>query len=732
MSTGTIDSDAPNLSLTPPPLPVHVYSYVPGDPEPFTLIPRLHCVRIDNKEGREPPNAQFIYEQDDSNPDQDDDIPTQFEDYWPGSAKKFDYLVRTGDRIVVLATVDHKESEEQGYEDVTRVLFDGYMQIPQTDVDRSSQSSTFMAVGVAIRAWDKPIQKILMQDADQPETGEVHEIDAACRFNPDGKPNCCTTPYQDDQYGDQEFYVFMDQNFTRDADKIGPWTIDRAVISLLAQHNGKDSLIDNPDFDVLEALLRNRRPIDGISFFDPSDSLTYVESPIALRDLDVTGESWPDAVERILAYGGFGMRFVCEDDENGEPWNYLEVYRKDFDGPTEPKELNLPRTGSQTTDVVDVSSINLSHDFHGVANEIHIETKLMRIETAVVLAPGFEIFATDSTPEHKKRYLKSEIEKTGDYHDSYRLYIADECGDGHWLMDDVTWSVDPLDLSKLFPNDQKGNRTYSRRYRPGSAELFSLNQNGTAIKSQLAFSRDYSGEAPSVWDGSGTWQTVNGGFQILKDRLGIWISVSDPASWSIGDAADSATAQEPTKVLDAVTCQAFSATGATPSNQRSKKLYFRLTTTIETDRDIDVVAEKRLASPVGHVIRRLIDCKDHFTRQAVAPSSPHYDGDGEENTYVIDQESEAKAHAYQLRSVQEFPLVAGSFVIPYISFAYDIGDRIAKINGRAVGLESNVGRNNGESPFYPFIVAKTYQFNPDIQSTTLQISDRRMEPQRVR
>jgi hypothetical protein len=58
-----------------------------------------------------------------------------------------------------------------------------------------------------------------------------------------------------------------------------------------------------------------------------------------------------------------------------------------------------------------------------------------------------------------------------------------------------------------------------------------------------------------------------------------------------------------------------------------------------------------------------------------------------------------------------------------------IGDRISQINGRDVWLYVNAGIEQGEAPSYPSVVGLTWDFQEAKQSTTLQLADRRLEPQ---
>ncbi len=71
-----------------------------------------------------------------------------------------------------------------------------------------------------------------------------------------------------------------------------------------------------------------------------------------------------------------------------------------------------------------------------------------------------------------------------------------------------------------------------------------------------------------------------------------------------------------------------------------------------------------------------------------------------------------------------------TFVIPYITFAYSVGDRIDSILGRNVSLQNNIGKANKEAASYSYIVGVNWSFG-DEQRTTLQLSDRRMEVQPI-
>ena len=116
-------------------------------------------------------------------------------------------------------------------------------------------------------------------------------------------------------------------------------------------------------------------------------------------------------VGELLGFHGFGMRWVCEDDEYGQPYNYLQIYRKDAAGPTSPKQLCLPESGTTLTSAaVNVARLHAAMDFQSVANEIVVETRPSRYEVSVVLAPGFQPGTTDGAAANRVQFRKSFID----------------------------------------------------------------------------------------------------------------------------------------------------------------------------------------------------------------------------------------------------------------------------------------------------------------------------------
>ena len=89
-------------AITTNALPIVVALYEPRRRRPsrYTILPNVYCLRIDYREGPEPPVARFQYLMDDALAAALD-WPSQFEQLWPIDAQG-DYVVLNDDRLVVL------------------------------------------------------------------------------------------------------------------------------------------------------------------------------------------------------------------------------------------------------------------------------------------------------------------------------------------------------------------------------------------------------------------------------------------------------------------------------------------------------------------------------------------------------------------------------------------------------------------------------------------------------
>lgn len=705
---GTFTLDDNGVVLTYPATPVAVCGFDPSqadDEDRYRLLPNIVCDRIERPIGAQPSTARFHYLLDNSGiyPD----WPSQFEEIWPQTARSGPYVVVTDDRIAVIAWTPKGER---------RMLFDGYAQIPQVNFDGGRQNVSFVATGVEIRAWDVPIGGRVQRDSDDPNDGPEVQTDLPVRFNPsDGKggilPNCTPDDHDVDEDDNTISYpVFVEEHLERSPDPRTVWTVEKAARYILRTQNADERYILNPSMRDLTNLLQARVPNPPDGVINPDDPSTYTVKDMPIRDMDISNQAWPEALESLLQSIGFGFYFgtprVVEGDH---PTTTLYVFRIDSDKRT-PKTMLLDEYGS-TIDPQrnDVASLALARDVNHVVNAFSVETPVKRWEVSIVLAPGFTPAAGDADPSQWKQFFNAQIkDATATVARKYRWYVADECADGHWNGSSFVTNV-ALDLSPLFPDDNQGNPTYVRRYRPGSHKLLTLDEQKRPRKAMLHYSQDYAGAYPAVWNNTGTWKPIASGWTLLEHRLGIQVTIGNPQQWHTG------TNQEQ---INGITWQAAWTSG--------KRFWLLLTTVIDDDIMLPSVVPKRIASPTRFERRRRVDARDHYQYQAVY--YPSWNNKTSNDDIVIRNDTEkALTLARQYRSAHEMPALSGTVTIPYITNYYGLGDKIAYIEGRDVTLKANAASDKGEARRFPTIVKVAWDFTGTRQSTSLHLTDLRAE-----
>lgn len=584
--------------------------------------------------------------------------------------------------------------------------------------------------------------------------------------NPVNLPSYNASIDANDDQGDEDS---GDANGTPGAPVL--WDLSRAARTILALYNWPSlnpsdggSFVKNPLFDNLESLLQNRQPLRGADTYDPNDPSTYTTDDNTLRDLETTNKAWPVVLSSMLEHYGFAMRWTTASDSDGNPSDEIIIYRKDAGTTIAPKLVYLPDPGTIVGAVTNVQAFHGGYDFHGVANSIHLDTHPKRYEVSFILAPGFTPTAGDGAPANKTQFLKSNLDLASTtIRDKYRVWLIDELGEGHYEFDAVppSWvSETPFNqesLAVLFPPDKNGDPTFVNRRRKPVGTLLSKDLLGKPYKAQLAVSRNYGfflkqqnsdARSPDIYNKpvflpTVTWQVIaDNTWNLLPDRIGIRIIADDVETWPIGTPKTGlgplgnpwpaigklrgiSAMSDPTPFVP------WDGSGATPAYS-TEPYWLRLTCVIEGDRDLHIVAKRRNASPLKDVVRRRIDCRDHFGYDVVTIYSAFNDPGGIVSppapVTTRDDTIEATAFARQMQAAHEMPSLSASIMIPGIVNYIQVGDRVSRISGRDVTLQTNAANEAGEATTFPYVVALTWDFTGERQSTSLQLSDRRNEP----
>src|ERR1019366_2099867 len=248
MPTGSFDLNPVPADVANAALPISVCLYdETNSGNPYTTLPNVFCLRVDFREGPEPPVARFQYLM--------DDLlqsalgwPSQFQQLWPIDAQG-NYVAVTDDRLVVL-TADPNGNPI--------VLFDGFAQVPQVDLSAQRQEVTFVAIGVAIRLWDRQIETRTQRDASIPATVDGTAdvvVGLPCRWNPadtavgdrGGYVGNCVANEQYTNFDDVEYPVFLDPLVNeRGETDASYWYVSDAVAYLIAVEPSPTDAAGNP------------------------------------------------------------------------------------------------------------------------------------------------------------------------------------------------------------------------------------------------------------------------------------------------------------------------------------------------------------------------------------------------------------------------------------------------------------------------------------------------------
>lgn len=660
---------------------VAVYRY-DGSSSLFEL-PNVECLGIVKREGTDPGSASFRYNLASGL----DGAPVSMETAL-GTDFSGTYVVNAGDRLVVQA------ARPDG---VAECLFDGIAIDFGMGLDPEMEEVMIGAVGIAFHAWDDVIPGALMRGAGSPQTIDDVKTDVPAQFNPGGLPNCVLDGYMAGSLSggnDYRYPTFFDAAVVGNPDRRTKWTLPKACRYILFNANASQQYINNPDGRDLDSLLVS--PNEGANPF----------SPINCPDTPITGRDWPTTVNQLVSEYGFGTAFDLATDDSGLPVTSFRIFgltKGDI------KSLYLAARGTSFDPTLfNVSGAGLRRDLSDVVNQWTVKGALSRYEASFVLAPGSPMNSTDSSDANIPGFgTDNDLFKTTNQ-DLYRLYIFDEACEGRYAVgtNSRVTDITPVSLDKLF-----GKYAYVRRRRKPIGTLISVGPNNRPYEARLSISTDYEGTSPGLWDGSGTWQPITSTtWTLLQDRIGIYITDQNPEKWEIGMPKASGM-PFPDGRVRGVTNQAEVNPGT--------NFFLRLTCVVEADHALTRIATPKGNSPLSQVINRVTDASDRYRNDRVGYPS-EFNSTGGNVLNPRNDNDIAMAEAISGRAASEAGVLEGPVTIPRLTTYYKIGDRVDQVEGRNLGLRTDQGTGD---PIYPVVVGVSWQFGPETQTTTIEVSD---------
>lgn len=700
--------ESPGLARTA--TPIRVVRYVLqsdddsfGETPTHEEMPNVACEAITQYLGIQPATALFRYRLGTAAiSGKDPAVPEEA----LSTAVELPRVVKAGDRLRVVAT--QPDGAEQ-------IIFDGHALRFTLGFTPDSEGVTILAIGHPMRCWDHVINCSYWADSDKYGDTEPIKIGHIPRFNPLGLPNSTGSFGFSIDLSPVLTPIFIDPLTTTAGRLPAYWTLPGAVIYLCEAHGRDIDDIALPDADEVNALCKARIPKDGKDY-DPNDPSTYDLAEIIVPDKPLAYRPWIEVVHELLADKGYACAWRLEQADEPEDavvdwWHRLEILSLQIG---EPKDVYLQARGA-TLDpgLTNISHANITRDLSQVVTRWDVAGALERYEVSIVLACGFEIDSDDAN--NPAAFVATT------YPDAYRLFIADESGEGHVLPTGGPVLYTPLDLDPILgeptpdPDDPFDIpiRQYVCRRRAPLAKLFSATPSDESRKATLHISTDYAGTVPAVWGygdaTGGTWHEVAGGWEILPDRIGVRLTAADVNGWRAGTEESGLGNSGVVKVVESLAAPG----GTNPT------FYLRLTCVIEGDQRVTGTARDGADKPFSAIdrpIRRTVDASDRVRSNLICINA--YSG---VETYAGDDLSRAtdEAHAYLLATLQG--QTEGEVVIPRFTAWYKAGDRIRSINGRDLGFRVDNPESASE-PWYPVVTQVAHDFR-DGQHTTLHLSD---------
>ena len=533
--------DSSPVPASRPAIPVTVARYDSGEeggtPE---ILDNIECVEISQEIGIDPGRASFRYIFDGL----DEEAPQSIEDAL-GTGTTLPKTIQPDDELIVYATPPGGDPE---------VIFHGKAMKFGMTLDEAREEVHIIAVGWAKVLWNTPMAGARVRDASDPTAGADFDTDIPAQFNPKGLPNATVAGSEAENAalgeGDYKYPTFIDPLVIRTPSVNRAWTLALAARYIIYRHAQESDKVTVPTGDELDGLLVAREPKDGAEF-DPTDSSTFDSKDIVVGDQPLTGRDWPGRLNELIRDRGFGMAFdVATADDGSGPETTLRLFLLQGG---DLKDVYLQERGSGLDpEMSNVASAEIERDANQVINQWKVVGALQRYEGSFILPCAFTMQAGDAATFAAISRFDKNAESFNEVDDAYRLFAYDETGDGHYAPGSATAIKTPGPLDEILgATDNGGNPTHGTRRRKPIGELISTDADGKPYRAKLSVSLDSTQVGPAIWDGTGTWQDVDGQFALCKDRLGIRVTAASPNAWSIGK-SEAAGAPYPAGVVKLV------------------------------------------------------------------------------------------------------------------------------------------------------------------------------------
>ena len=722
----------------------------PPRPPSFYLLDNLEVVQVEDGLGADPGHAQLRYRFGTDDPL----APANFAEALSVAVTR-PKTVRPDDRLVIIA--GRPDGALVAVADVIALGFDPH-------VDRTTHEVGLTCPGITFRCDDTPVRGAIWRSAADDGSPLDVQTDLDATFNARGKPNRCPGPFDPatglsdkstwgppSAVDDRKFPTFYDDDRPPDPARPAettPQSWDQVDLAryLLWGCNAAQTWAKNPPGYALDDVLVSRVPVAGASY-DPNDPTSYTRERILVADQPATGKGWRHVLEHALADKGYGFRCVvggvAAPGRDGtppasppEPTSTFQVFNV-LDGPPGADLKSVWLTpGPLDSRRTNVASADLSRDVSEVVNRWIVRGREQEWQADFVLACGFACDPADVGRDFSKNAAGFDAIRN-----KYRLFVFDEAGEGHYYPGSNTKLTTPTSLDAVFGApleslNADGTTTsiprYAKRRRSPVGEMLSVDSTGRALEWTLWISTDYGGPAPAVWDASapkaGTWYRASGG-SLLKDTIGVRIDCEDPNDWAfskpISPAANFAFGGGKCRIVDSLARPP--ATPAAGAPEGPARFFLRLSCVVRADERLRGVSPEPRDALITRPVERYIDADDRLFYRTILRNSEH--NRTAEDVAVRDDTTAAEAEASALLLATQDGRLGGEIVLPYFTRDIAPGDRIGKIQGIDVGLQTSADPPEGQdpglsqTPVYPVVLHRKHSSTAAGQSTTLAVSD---------